>query len=124
MTPKSAQVDAGKSHLGEHLLALGHAFEYLAAMVSEGGSEPANVIPERGVTFELRHGGSSPACHRRSQQLATRGGVLTVSRSMVFDKTVVISNRAPFRRTARFTAHSSSKNWLHETKFDIFELDE
>jgi len=42
----------------------------------------------------------------------------------VFDKTMVISNRAPFRRAARSTAHSGSKNWLHETKFDLFELDE
>ena len=83
MTRKGARVGAGKSHLRERLLALGHAFEYLAAM-----------------------------------------GVFTVSRSRVFDKTMVISNRAPFRRAARSMAHSSSKNWLHETKFDLFELDE
>ena len=38
----------------ERLLALGHALEYLAAIVSEGGSDPANVFQERGVTFELR----------------------------------------------------------------------
>ena len=54
MTPKGAQVDTGKSYLRKRLLALGHAFEYLAAIVSEGGSDPANVFPERGVTFELR----------------------------------------------------------------------
>jgi hypothetical protein len=30
MTLKGAPVDAGKSHLRERLLALGHAFEYLA----------------------------------------------------------------------------------------------
>ena len=54
MTAKSAQVAAGKSHLRERLLILGHAFEYLAAIVSEGGWDPANVFPERGVTFEFR----------------------------------------------------------------------
>ena len=39
ITPEGAHVDAGESHSRERLLALGHAFEYLAAIVSEGGSD-------------------------------------------------------------------------------------
>ena len=54
MIPKGAQVDVGKSYLRERLGVRGHAFEYLAAIVSKGGSDPANVFPERGVTFEFR----------------------------------------------------------------------
>jgi hypothetical protein len=54
MIPQGAQMDAGKSHLRECLRARGHAFEYLPAIVSKGGSDPANAFPERGVTFEFR----------------------------------------------------------------------
>ena len=69
---------AGKSHLRERLLALGHAFEYLAAM-----------------------------------------GVFTVSRSRVFDKTMVISNGAAGMPYRNKSAIFGSKNWFRKTESEL-----